>query len=71
MVDNAVKAERTLSFTKELKNTTKEAGDLLRLRCEVGGSVPASTISWFKNDGPILEEQNRVRYFFMVAVNLL
>jgi hypothetical protein len=50
-------------FTKELKNTTKEAGDLLRLRCEVAGSVPASSISWFKNDGPILEEQNRVRIF--------
>jgi hypothetical protein len=50
-------------FTKELKNTTKEAGDLLRLRCEVAGSVPASSINWFKNDGPILEEQNRVRIF--------
>ncbi len=61
--DNAVKTEKTLMFTKELKNTTKEAGDLLRLRCEVAGSVPASSISWFKNDGPILEEQNRVRIF--------
>ena len=53
-------AKKTLSFVKELKNVTKEAGDSLRLKCDVTGTVPATSIIWFKNDGPVLEEQNRV-----------
>ena len=31
----------TMSFFRELKNVTKEAGDFLRLRCEVVGDVAA------------------------------
>ncbi len=40
----------TLSFVKELKNVTKEAGDFLKLRCEVTGSIPATSIqvTWLK-----------------------
>ena len=34
----------TLSFVKELKNVTKEAGDFLKLRCDVTGSIPANSI---------------------------
>jgi Immunoglobulin I-set domain len=52
--------DRSLYFTKELKNATREAGDSLRLKCEVDGSIPATSIQWFKNDGPVIEEQSRV-----------
>ena len=34
----------TLAFVKELKNVTKEAGDFLKLRCDVTGSIPANSI---------------------------
>ncbi len=34
----------TLSFVKELKNVTKEAGDFLKLKCEITGSIPANSI---------------------------
>ncbi len=34
----------TLSFVKELKNVTKEAGDFLKLKCDVTGSIPANSI---------------------------
>ena len=34
----------TLAFVKELKNVTKEAGDHLKLKCDVTGSVPATSI---------------------------
>jgi len=34
----------TLAFVKELKNVTKEAGDFLKLKCDVTGSVPATSI---------------------------
>jgi hypothetical protein len=46
---------------KELKNATKEAGDFLRLRCEVDGDVPATSFEWFKNGAPLIEEKNRVK----------
>lgn len=36
--------KRTLSFVKELKNVTKEAGDFLKLKCDVTGSIPATSI---------------------------
>ena len=43
---NVGKPQRTatLSFVKELKNVTKEAGDFLKLKCDVTGSIPASSI---------------------------
>ena len=53
---------RTLSFAKGLRNVTKEAGDFLRLRCEVAaGGARAKQLQWTKNGAPLLEEKNRVR----------
>ena len=53
--------KKTLAFLKELRNITKEAGDFLKLRCEVGGTVPASDIKWYKNDAPLVVEKNRMK----------
>ena len=52
---------KTLTFLKELRNITKEAGDFLKLRCEVAGTVPATEIKWYKNDAPLIEEKNRMK----------
>ena len=53
---------KTLRFVKELRNVTKEAGDFLRLRCEVsGGEAAATSFAWTKNGAPLLEEKSRVR----------
>ena len=53
---------KTLRFVKELRNVTKEAGDFLRLRCEVsGGEAGATSFAWTKNGAPLLEEKSRVR----------
>ncbi len=57
----ASKRKKTLSFLKELRNATKEAGDFLRLRCEVAGDVPATNFEWLKNGAPLIEEKNRVK----------
>lgn len=40
------KKAKTLTFLKGLKNITKEAGDSLKLRCEVSGSKPATAFDW-------------------------
>ena len=53
--------EKTLTFLKELRNITRDAGDFLKLRCEVSGTVPATRIDWFKNDAPVIEEKNRMK----------
>ena len=42
----------TLAFVKELKNVTKEAGDFLKLKCDVTGSVPATSIQVRRPPGP-------------------
>ena len=60
---------KTLVFLKELRNVTKEAGDFLRLRCEVAGSPPASSFEWLKNGVPIMEEKNRVKVRTKVKEN--
>jgi hypothetical protein len=53
--------KKTLTFLKELRNITKEAGDFLKLRCEVTGSKPATSFDWYKNDAPLIEEKNRMK----------
>ncbi|CDW54189.1 tyrosine protein kinase transmembrane receptor [Trichuris trichiura] len=42
-----------------LPNLTKKAGDLVRLKCRVTGSLPIS-FRWYKNDAPLLKEKNRI-----------
>ncbi|QQP31369.1 Ror1, partial [Caligus rogercresseyi] len=53
--------QSTLRFIKPLHNITKEAGDFLRLRCEVSGDPPATSIKWNKNGVPLIEEKNRMK----------
>ena len=66
--DNSLTADKdtrprgkTLTFLKELRNITKNAGDSLRLRCEVTGTAPATSFRWYKNDAPLIEEKNRMK----------
>ena len=51
----------TLSFVKELKNVTKEAGDFLKLRCEVTGSIPASSIQVILLKSRIIRNNKQLR----------
>jgi hypothetical protein len=46
--DSAMQKPRgkTLTFLKELRNITKNAGESLKLRCEVTGTAPASEFLW-------------------------
>ena len=60
----------TLSFVKELKNVTKEAGDFLKLRCEVTGSIPATSIQVtflkrFKSNPTFLLYYKQINNFFV------
>jgi hypothetical protein len=38
-----------LRFNKQLANVTRDAGSLVRLRCEAEGIPPPKTIKWYKN----------------------
>ena len=53
--------QKTLTFLKELRNITKNAGDQLKLRCEVTGTEPVTSFAWYKNDAPLIEEKNRMK----------
>ena len=50
-----------LQLLKGLRNTRKEAGGSLKLRCEAGGAPPATSWHWYKNDAPVIMEKGRVR----------
>lgn len=58
---NNANAFNSLVFIRELKNTTKESGESLKVKCEVEGEPPARSIKWFKNEAPLQEEQGRVK----------
>ena len=51
----------TLVFVEPMKNYSKLAGESLKIRCVVQGQPPASTIKWYKNEAPLIEEKGRVR----------
>ena len=40
---------------------TKNAGESLKLRCDVTGTEPATKFLWYKNDAPLIEEKNRMK----------
>ena len=63
------RSSRTLKFIKELKNISREAGDFLKLRCEVDGEIPATSIEWYVNGLPVMEEKNRVRVKTKLSVS--
>ena len=54
-----VSADEELRFVKSLKNVTREAGDFLKLRCEVEGG--ATDFKWLMNDAPLFEEKSRIK----------
>ena len=53
--------EQGLVMVRGLRQTTRDAGGSLKLRCEVEGPVPATEFRWYKNDAPVLIERGRVR----------
>jgi receptor tyrosine kinase-like orphan receptor 1 len=50
----------SLRFLKVLGNITKEAGESVKLKCEVTGDPPPIKIRWFKNEAPVIEEKGRL-----------
>jgi hypothetical protein len=50
----------SLRFIKLFGNITKEAGESVKLKCEVTGDPPPTKIRWFKNEAPIIEEKGRL-----------
>ena len=48
-------------MVKSMRNTTRDAGGSLKLRCEAAGSPRATAWQWFKNDAPVIVEKGRVR----------
>jgi hypothetical protein len=50
----------SLRFLKLLGNITKEAGESVKLKCEVTGDLPPTKIRWFKNEAPVIEEKGRL-----------
>ena len=53
--------EKSLILVKTLRNTTRNAGGSLKLRCEVKGDPPVTNFLWYKNDAPVIIERGRVR----------
>lgn len=49
-----------LKFEKSLTNVTRNAGDSVKLRCELSGDPPPDKIRWFKNEAPVRAEKGRV-----------
>ncbi|KDR16037.1 Tyrosine-protein kinase transmembrane receptor ROR1, partial [Zootermopsis nevadensis] len=49
-----------LRFLKIFGNITKEAGESVKLKCEVTGDPPPTKIRWFKNEAPVIEEKGRI-----------
>ena len=55
------KTERTLQMTRPLRNTTRDAGGSLKLRCEAEGDPAVREFRWFKHHAPVIIERGRVR----------
>ena len=53
--------EQKFQMIKSMRNTTRDAGGSLKLRCEAAGSPRATSWQWFKNDAPVIVEKGRVR----------
>lgn len=49
-----------LQWLKLPTNQTKEAGQSVRMRCEVTGDPVPTTVLWLKNDAPLQPEKGRV-----------
>nr|CAD7580703.1 unnamed protein product [Timema californicum] len=61
----------SLRWLKSLQNVTKEAGESVKLRCEVTGDPAPTKLRWFKNEAPVDQEPGRLsvrRYTPQVCV---
>ena len=57
----AASKSSSLQFVYPMKNSTRNVGEALKLKCEVRGSPPPSEFRWFVNEAPLLEERGRVK----------
>ena len=51
----------SLEMTRALRNTTRDAGGSLKLRCEAEGDPGVTEFRWFKHHAPVITERGRVR----------
>nr|CAD7457492.1 unnamed protein product [Timema tahoe] len=54
------KSGSSLRWLKSLQNVTKEAGESVKLRCEVTGDPAPTKLRWFKNEAPVDQEPGRL-----------
>jgi len=53
--------QKSLVMVKPLRNTSREAGGSLKLRCEADGDPRVTEFRWYKHDAPVILERGRVR----------
>ena len=53
--------KKTLVMVKPLRNTTRDAGGSLKLRCEAEGDPSVVDFTWYKHGAPVIPEKGRVR----------
>ncbi|CAG0921869.1 unnamed protein product [Notodromas monacha] len=53
-------SQHFIKFSKELANMTRDAGDSVKLKCEVYGIPAPKKIRWYRNEVPIEEERGRI-----------
>ena len=53
--------KKTLFMVKPLRNTTRDAGGSLKLRCEAEGDPRVTEFKWYKHMAPVTLERGRVR----------
>ena len=53
--------EVTLKMTRPLRNTTRDAGGSLKLRCEAAGEPGVTEFTWYKHNAPVITERRRIR----------
>ena len=51
----------TLRMTRPLRNTTRDAGGSLKLRCEAEGEPGVTEFTWYKHNAPVITERRRIR----------
>lgn len=49
-----------LRWTRVLGNVSKTAGEAVKLRCEVYGDPPPSSLQWLKNEAPVEPIKGRI-----------
>ena len=53
--------KKSLVMIRPLRNTTRDAGGSLKLRCEAEGSPGVTGFTWYKHGAPVIPEKGRVR----------